>query len=89
MRKHERIEEHRELVPCGHTGCMNPSITVKKLKGWTPLCRAHYEFHIQQEANEFCRANDLTTREKQLAYIREKLGSSKLLRGVREPGEEG
>jgi hypothetical protein len=53
------------------------------------LCKHHYELKVQLEADEFCRANGLTTREKQLAYIREKLKSSKLLRHVREPGEEG
>jgi len=57
------------------------------------LCKRHDLFHVQQEANEFCRANGLTTREKQMEFIRAKLGASRLFKRIprqifREPGED-
>jgi hypothetical protein len=91
MRKTEnQIREERPKIDCAHTQCPYPGDVDLKLKtGWAHLCKSHYEFHIQQQADDFCKANDLTTRAAQLAFIREKLHSSKLLRHVREPGEEG
>jgi hypothetical protein len=75
MRKHEKVEqEPRPSVPCAHTGCPHPAIVRAKLKtGWAFLCKAHDLFHNQQEADEFCRENGLTTRAAQMAFIREKL----------------
>jgi hypothetical protein len=67
---------------------------LKKLPtGWAQLCERHDLFHVQQEANEFCRANGLTTREAQMKFIREKLGASRLFKRIprqlfREPGED-
>lgn len=53
----------RPVVPCAHEGCPNPAIIAKKLKtGWANLCKKHDLFHVQQEADEFCRRSGLTTR---------------------------
>ena len=87
FRKNE--PEPRPPMACGHTGCPHPAVTVLKIQGWTYLCKAHYEFHVQREADEFCRANNLITKQDKIAYIHEKLKSSKFLRHMREPGEEG
>jgi hypothetical protein len=96
--------EQKAAVPCAHEGCPHPAILSRKLKtGWANLCKKHDLFHVQQEDDEFCRQNGLTTRVAQIAFIREKLGSSRLFSNVlestklfrnvmtriREPGEEG
>lgn len=82
--------EQRTTTPCVHQGCPDPAITKKKLStGWADLCKRHGLFHAQQEANEFCRSNGLTTREKQIEFIRSKLGSGVLRYVIRQPGQEG
>ena len=87
--------DQRVVIPCAHSGCPNPAALVKKLPtGWAQLCKAHDIFHLQQEANEFCGVNGLTVREKQMEFIRSKLGASRLFKRAarkifREPGEEG
>jgi len=73
----KRITQEREPRPhvkCAHDLCIEPAILSRKLKGgWANLCKRHELFHIQQEADEFCRVKNLTTRLAQMAFIREKL----------------
>lgn len=82
----------REPIPCAHDGCAHDSILSLKLRtGWANLCRGHYEHHIQLAADKFNREHGLDTREKQRAFIMEKLGAMRA-RGlpvtVRVPGED-
>lgn len=83
--------EQRVSIACAHEGCSEPAMVSNKLKtGWATLCKNHYMFHTQREANDFCKANDLLTRERQVDFIRAKMKNSKLLgRVIRVPGQEG
>lgn len=63
-------------VPCAHSHCPNFAVlSVKQKTGWANLCRNHYELLISAEAREFCQTRGLTTRQKQLEFIRERLTS--------------
>jgi len=78
----------RVTIPCAHDGCPDPAVLNKKLQtGIANLCRKHYEFHTQQEANEFCRARGLVTREQKFAWIKAHMPNFSMK--MREPGEEG
>ena len=82
--------EMRATVPCAHDGCGDPAILSKKLPtGIANLCRKHYEFHTQQEANEFCKANGLGTREQKRDWIKSHMPNFSMNAKSREPGEEG
>lgn len=87
--------EERIPVACAHTNCPHPAIVnLKLLTGWTMLCRGHYEFQAQREANEFCGRNGLLTREQKHAFCKAKMPSIKQRFGrlsgplVREPGQD-
>jgi hypothetical protein len=68
--------EQRPVIPCAHTGCLEPAILNRKLPtGWANLCKTHDLFHVQQEANEFCRNNGLETYEQKRDWILKKLAS--------------
>jgi hypothetical protein len=68
-----RSEVPRKVVSCAHDLCEHPAICRVKLEaGWADLCRHHYDFHAQRQANEFCAANGLITLEQKRAYCLEK-----------------
>jgi hypothetical protein len=75
MRKHEKVEqEPRVHIQCAHVGCAEPAVMYRKVgKTFARLCKIHDLRHAQQEADDFCRENGLTTRAAQMAFIREKL----------------
>jgi hypothetical protein len=77
-------------VQCAHGGCpTDATIRLKLRTGWADLCRHHYEFHIQQEADEFNRAHEFTTREEQREFFKEKLaGFGRQAIVSREPGQD-
>jgi len=84
----------REAIQCAHAGCPDDAILRRQLPTGTAfLCKRHDLFHVQQEANEFCWANGLSPRGKQMEFIRAKLGASRLFKRLprqifREPGED-
>lgn len=82
--------EQKVAVACAHTNCPHAAIVRLQLKtGWASLCRGHYEFHVQQEANEFCARSGLVTREQKYAFCKAKMPSLKARFGkFREPGQD-
>jgi hypothetical protein len=74
----------REIRPCAHQGCAEPAVITQLLpQGLTEICETHALLHAQAEADEFCRNNALTTRELQIAYVREKLSGASLFKRIR------
>lgn len=63
--------EPRPHIACAHAQCPQPAILSINLKHAKDvnLCKQHYEFHISEEAREFCKLNNLTTRKAQREYI--------------------
>lgn len=73
LRSKQPASEPRPSVPCAHDLCPQPALVRVKLEqGWANLCRKHYEYHAQRQANEFCIANGLETLEQKRAYCMEK-----------------
>lgn len=70
-RRTEHQPEPRPHIACAHAQCPHPAILRIDIKGIKDvrLCKDHYEFHISEEAREFCKANNLTTRKAQREYI--------------------
>lgn len=61
-------------VPCAHVDCPHFAIcSIKTPTGWANLCKNHYLSHFNDEARAYCEARGLTTREKKLEFIRERL----------------
>lgn len=78
-------------VPCVHESCASDAILSQRLPtGWANLCRHHYEFHHQRQADAFCAERGLVTVEQKQAWIKEKLGDiAKRITGPgRNPGED-
>lgn len=65
--------EPLRTVACAHDLCSDPAIARLKLEhGWACVCRHHYDFHAQRQANEFCAANGLQTFAEKRAFCLEK-----------------
>lgn len=80
-------------VRCAHDICTKTAVTRLPLKtGWANLCLVHYERHIQEGADEFCRDNGLVTVEQKIAYCKAKIGG--IGKGIqipaldRQPGQD-
>jgi hypothetical protein len=75
--KHQpRNQEPKAHIQCAHDDCREPAILSRKLRGgWAKLCKHHDLLHVQLEANEFCEANGLFTRQEKMDWIRKKLAS--------------
>lgn len=71
--KSSKHEAPLRTVACAHDLCPHSAIVRLKLEhGWACVCRHHYDFHAQRQANEFCVANGLQTLEQKRAYCLEK-----------------
>jgi hypothetical protein len=71
--KSSKQEAPLRTLPCAHDLCPNPAMVRLKLEhGWVCLCRHHYDFHAQRQANEFCAKNGLLTLEQKRGYCLEK-----------------
>ena len=52
----------RETYACAHDGCNRPAVLKRKVNNVAVnLCRYHDDFHVSQEAKEFCKSKGLTT----------------------------
>ncbi len=78
--------EPKRHIQCAHEQCPHSAIVSMKLKtGRANLCRAHYEFHITQEAREVVESKGLITTEQKREYCRRNMPKFE----AREPGQEG
>lgn len=70
--------EQRPIIPCAHTGCAEPGVMRRDIRGKEAvLCKTHDILHVQLESNEFCENNDLHTYEEKRDWILAKLASSR------------
>lgn len=58
-------------TPCAHDGCTKPALLRRKInKVMVNLCRSHDDFHVSQEAKEFCKSKGFTTIQQMIDYCK-------------------
>lgn len=76
-------------IQCAYEPCSRPAVTRLRLKaGWENLCLHHYDRHFQQEADDFCRSQNLHTQEEKMAWIKARIGLVGNPKIEREPGQD-
>ena len=77
------------FIPCAYEPCTRQAVTRLRLKaGWENLCIHHYDRYFQQEADDFCRAQGLTTQAEKMAWINARIGKIGNPTIQREPGQD-
>jgi hypothetical protein len=74
FKKSQQEPATRSHIQCAHDLCAHSAILRLKLPtGWANLCRHHYDFHAQREADKFCAENGLITLEQKRAFCLQKM----------------
>ncbi len=72
--KSSKVEAPAKVYQCAHDLCNGNAIyRIKLPTGWGNVCRKHYDFHAQQEANKFCADSGLDAFEKKRSYCLQKM----------------